>query len=116
LTLNWNYRSRITMLRQSSLARLQEIVQVPFLEAHDTSMPVVRELPQPDILAYSGHTQLEVASSLFYCQPFIALHIISIALNIAICQAITLNIKNKPDLSLKDLTNGYEVIYNDTRR
>ncbi len=80
-------------LKQSLLARLQEIVQVPLLKAHDTSMPVVRELPQPDILAYSGHTQLEVASSLFYCQPFIALHALSIALGIAICQAITLNIK-----------------------
>ena len=104
------------MLRQSSLARLQEIVQVPFLEAHDAPMPVVGELPQPDILAYSGHTQLEVASSLFYCQPFVVLHALSIALNIAICQAITLNIKNKPDLSLKDLTNGYKVLYNNTRR
>lgn len=81
------------MLRQSSLARLQEVVQVPSLEAHNTPMPVVRELPQPDILAYGGHTQLEVFSGLLYCQPFIALHAPSIALNIAICQAITLNIK-----------------------
>ncbi len=104
------------MLRQSSSARLQEIIQVPPLEADNAPMPVVKELPQPYILAYSGHTQLEVFSSLLYCQPFIVLHVPSIALNIAICQAITLNIKNKPDLSLKDLTNSYEVIYNDTRR
>ena len=82
-----------TMPRQSSLARLQEIVQVPLLETHNTPMPVVRELPQPYILAYGRNTQLEVASSLLYCQPFIALHIPSIALNIAICQAVTLNIK-----------------------
>ena len=81
------------MLRQSSLARLQEIVQVPLLETHNASMPVVGELPQPDVLPYSGHTQLEVAGSLFYCQPFIALHVPSMALNIAICQVITLNIK-----------------------
>jgi len=81
------------MLRQSSLARLQEIVQVPLLETDNASIPVVRELPQPYILAYGGHTQFEVFSSLFYCQPFIVLHVLSIALNIAKCQAVTLNIK-----------------------
>ncbi len=81
------------MLIESSFARLQETVQVPPLEAHNAPVPVVRELPQPDILSYSGHAQLEVFSSLLYCQPFVALHITSIALGIAICQAITLNIK-----------------------
>ncbi len=54
------------MLRQSSLAKLQEIVQVPLLETHNASMPVVRELPQLYIFAYRRHTQLEVVSSLFY--------------------------------------------------
>ena len=88
----WNYRSRITMLIQSSLARLQEIVQVPLLKTHNASMPVVRELPQPDIFTYSGDTQLEVFSSLLYCQPFIALHALSIALGIAICQVVVLDI------------------------
>ena len=101
----WNYRNRITMLRQSSLARLQEIVQVPLLEADNAPVPVVGELPQPDIFTYGGHTQFEVFSSLLYCQPLVALHAPSIALNIAIGQAITLSIRNKPDLSLKRLDN-----------
>ncbi len=92
------------MVISCSLARLQEVVQVPFLEAHNAPMPVVRELPQPYILAYGRHAQLEVFSGLLYCQPFIALHVPSIALGIAICQAIKLNIKNKPKVSQKDLT------------
>ena len=103
------------MLRQDSSARLQETVQVPLLEAHDAPVLVVRELPQPYILAYSGHAQLEVFSSLLYCQPFIALHIPSIAHHIAVYQAVTLNIENKRNFSPKDLINSYEVIYNDTR-
>lgn len=80
-------------------------------------MPVVRELPKPYIFAYSGHTQLEVASSLFYCQPLVIVHALSIALDIAISQAITSYIKTERDLSLKYLTNVtkcYIIIIDDT--
>ena len=103
-------------MRQSSSARLQEIIQVPPLETDNASVPVVSELPQPYILTYSRHAQLEVFSCLFYCQPFIALHVPNIVHHIALYQVVTLNIKNKPVLSLKKLTNGYKVIYNDIRR
>jgi len=91
------------MMRQSSFTRLQKTVQVPPLEAHNTPVPVVRKLPKPYILTDSRHAQLEVFSSLLYCQPFVGLHIASIAHSIAAYQVVTLNIINKPVLRLKTL-------------